>query len=67
MSSSSSTAFASGYVDGPIAETLHDVVLGDRDVDRLQERPRFGIVAQTTQPVERLYRIAALVRRFLAA
>ena len=39
----------------------YDVVLGDRDVDRLQERPRFGIVAQTTQPVERLYRIAALV------
>jgi 4-hydroxy-3-methylbut-2-enyl diphosphate reductase len=41
----------------------YDVVLGDRDVDRLEERPRFGIVAQTTQPVERLYRIAALVRR----
>jgi 4-hydroxy-3-methylbut-2-enyl diphosphate reductase len=41
----------------------YDVVLGDRDVDRLQERPRFGIMAQTTQPVERLYRIAALVRR----
>ena len=41
----------------------YDVVLGDRDVDRLQERPRFGILAQTTQPVERLYRIAARVRR----
>jgi len=41
----------------------YDVVLGDRDVEHLQERPRFGIVAQTTQPVERLYRIAALVRR----
>jgi 4-hydroxy-3-methylbut-2-enyl diphosphate reductase len=40
----------------------YDVVLGDRDVEHLQERPRFGIVAQTTQPVERLYRIAALVR-----
>lgn len=40
----------------------YDVVLGDRDVEHLQKRPRFGIVAQTTQPVERLYRIAALVR-----
>jgi len=40
----------------------YDVVLGDRDVERLQKRARFGIVAQTTQPVERLYRIAALVR-----
>jgi len=41
----------------------YDVVLDDRDVDRLQERPRFGVLAQTTQPVERLYRIAAFVRR----
>ena len=40
-----------------------DVVLGDRDVDRLQERPRFGIMAQTTQPVERVYRVAALIRQ----
>jgi 4-hydroxy-3-methylbut-2-en-1-yl diphosphate reductase len=41
----------------------YDVVLGDEDVDRLQERPRFGIAAQTTQPVERLYRIAALIQQ----
>jgi 4-hydroxy-3-methylbut-2-en-1-yl diphosphate reductase len=40
-----------------------DVVLGDEDVDGLQERPRFGIAAQTTQPVERVDRVAALVRR----
>ena len=40
-----------------------DVVLTEEDVDRLQERPRFGIVAQTTQPVERVDRIAALIRQ----
>ena len=40
-----------------------DVVLGDEDVDRLRERPRFGIVAQTTQPVERVYRVAARLRQ----
>jgi 4-hydroxy-3-methylbut-2-enyl diphosphate reductase len=40
-----------------------DVVLLDEDVDLLQERPRFGIVAQTTQPIERVERIAALVRQ----
>jgi 4-hydroxy-3-methylbut-2-en-1-yl diphosphate reductase len=40
-----------------------DVVLGDEDVDRLQEWPRFGIAAQTTQPVERVYRIATLIRQ----
>jgi len=40
-----------------------DVVLDDADVDRLQERPAFGIAAQTTQPVERLNRIAALVQK----
>lgn len=40
-----------------------DVVLTDEDVERLAERPRFGLAAQTTQPVERLYRIASLIRR----
>lgn len=41
----------------------YDVVLDDDDVGRLLERPRFGIVAQTTQPVERLYRVAELIRQ----
>jgi 4-hydroxy-3-methylbut-2-en-1-yl diphosphate reductase len=42
-----------------------DVVLRDEDVDGLQQRPRFGIAAQTTQPAERVDRIAALIgRRF---
>lgn len=41
----------------------YDVVLRDEDVDGLQERPRFGIVAQTTQPVERVHRVAARIRQ----
>jgi 4-hydroxy-3-methylbut-2-en-1-yl diphosphate reductase len=40
-----------------------DVVLADEDVDRLPERQRFGVAAQTTQPVERLDRIATLIRQ----
>jgi 4-hydroxy-3-methylbut-2-enyl diphosphate reductase len=41
----------------------YDVVLGDAEVNGLQERPRFGIVAQTTQPIERVDRVAALIRQ----
>lgn len=40
-----------------------DVVLCEEDVDRLQERPRFGIAAQTTQPAERVDRIVARIRQ----
>lgn len=39
-----------------------DVVLNDEDVERLDPHPAFGIAAQTTQPVERLNRIAGLIR-----
>jgi 4-hydroxy-3-methylbut-2-enyl diphosphate reductase len=39
-----------------------DVVSNDADVWRLAERPRFGIAAQTTQPIESVRRLAALVR-----
>jgi 4-hydroxy-3-methylbut-2-enyl diphosphate reductase len=48
-----------------LTEDLHacDVVLGDEDVDGLQERPRFGIAAQTTQPTDRVDRVAALIRQ----
>jgi 4-hydroxy-3-methylbut-2-en-1-yl diphosphate reductase len=35
-----------------------DVVLGDDDVDRLALRPRYGVAAQTTQPMERVRRLA---------
>jgi 4-hydroxy-3-methylbut-2-en-1-yl diphosphate reductase len=40
-----------------------DVVLDERDVDALDEHPRIGIVAQTTQPIDRVCRLAALIRR----
>lgn len=42
-----------------------DVVLDDEDVQALEERPRFGVAAQTTQPVEKVRRLVdALRRRF---
>jgi 4-hydroxy-3-methylbut-2-en-1-yl diphosphate reductase len=40
-----------------------DVVLDERDVDALADHPRIGIVAQTTQPIERVRALAALIRR----
>jgi 4-hydroxy-3-methylbut-2-en-1-yl diphosphate reductase len=40
-----------------------DVVLEDDDVFRVKPRPRFGIVAQTTQPIERVEHLASLVRQ----
>jgi 4-hydroxy-3-methylbut-2-enyl diphosphate reductase len=43
----------------------YDVVLTEEDVDRLQERPRFGVAAQTTQPIERVrHLVERLQRRF---
>jgi len=33
---------------------VFDVVLTEEDVERLRERPRFGIIAQTTQPIDRV-------------
>jgi 4-hydroxy-3-methylbut-2-enyl diphosphate reductase len=42
-----------------------DVVLTEQDVTRLAARPRFGITAQTTQPIDRVKRlVAALAARF---
>jgi len=40
-----------------------DVVLNEADVDTLQERPRFGVVAQTTQPIDRVRQIVSLMRQ----
>ena len=40
-----------------------DVVLDETDVNALKERPCFGMVAQTTQPIERVRQIVSLVRR----
>ena len=40
-----------------------DVVLDEEDVRRLAPRTGFGVVAQTTQPVERVERLASLIRQ----
>jgi 4-hydroxy-3-methylbut-2-enyl diphosphate reductase len=40
-----------------------DVVLDAEDVTRLDERPRFGVAAQTTQPIERVHALVDLIRR----
>jgi 4-hydroxy-3-methylbut-2-en-1-yl diphosphate reductase len=39
-----------------------DVVLNELDVLTLQERPRFGVAAQTTQPIEKVRLLVYLVR-----
>jgi len=42
-----------------------DVVLSETDVEALQERRRFGVAAQTTQPLERVRHLVGLMgRRF---
>jgi 4-hydroxy-3-methylbut-2-en-1-yl diphosphate reductase len=40
-----------------------DVVLDEDDVRRLRERPRLGVAAQTTQPIERVRHLVELIRR----
>jgi len=40
-----------------------DVVLCEEDVANLQERPCFGIISQTTQPIEKVRRLVQLIRR----
>lgn len=40
-----------------------DVVLTDDDVMQLAERPRYGIAAQTTQPVDKVRHLVSLIRR----
>jgi 4-hydroxy-3-methylbut-2-en-1-yl diphosphate reductase len=39
-----------------------DVVLSDEDVANLCERPRFGLMAQTTQPIEKVRHLVQLIR-----
>jgi 4-hydroxy-3-methylbut-2-enyl diphosphate reductase len=39
-----------------------DVVLNEADVEALRERPRYGIAAQTTQPIEKVRRLAGRIR-----
>ena len=40
-----------------------DVVLDEGDVLGLEEHPRIGVAAQTTQPIDRVRRLVALMRR----
>jgi len=40
-----------------------DVVLTEDDVRQLREHPRIGVAAQTTQPVERVDQLVALIRQ----
>src|SRR5262245_31721420 len=40
-----------------------DVVLEDDDVLSLEQHPRLGVAAQTTQPVEKVRRLVALIRK----
>jgi 4-hydroxy-3-methylbut-2-enyl diphosphate reductase len=48
-----------------MTEDLDDfhVVLSDHDVEELAGYPRLGVAAQTTQPVERVRHLVALIRR----
>jgi 4-hydroxy-3-methylbut-2-enyl diphosphate reductase len=39
-----------------------DVVLDEEDVAKLCERPRFGVVAQTTQPIDKVRHLVRLMR-----
>jgi len=39
-----------------------DVVLSGEDIAALSERPRFGVAAQTTQPIDKVHRLVALIR-----
>jgi 4-hydroxy-3-methylbut-2-enyl diphosphate reductase len=41
---------------------VFDVVLDEEDVARLCERPRFGVISQTTQPIDRVRHLVRLIR-----
>ena len=41
----------------------YDVVLNEEEVMQLAEHPRLGIAAQTTQPIEKVQRLIAAIRR----
>jgi len=39
-----------------------DVVLSEEDIGELKERPRFGVAAQTTQPIEKVQALVRVLR-----
>src|SRR5688572_24965645 len=40
----------------------YDIILSEEDVDALQPREKFGVAAQTTQPIERVRHLCNLIR-----
>ena len=48
---------------GRRAEVLPTDISVEADVTALREHPRFGVAAQTTQPIERVRHLVSLVRR----
>lgn len=40
----------------------HEVVLSTEDMANLQARPRFGVMAQTTQPIEKVRQLVRLIQ-----
>ena len=48
---------------GDLDADAFDVVLDDEDVLALEDHPRIGVAAQTTQPIERVRHVVALIRR----
>jgi 4-hydroxy-3-methylbut-2-enyl diphosphate reductase len=48
---------------GDLENGAFDVVLDDEDVLALEEHPRIGVAAQTTQPVEKVRHLVSLIRR----
>lgn len=40
-----------------------DLVLSEQDVANLQPHPRFGVIAQTTQPIERVHSLVQGIRK----
>ncbi|HEX5221814.1 MAG TPA: 4-hydroxy-3-methylbut-2-enyl diphosphate reductase [Verrucomicrobiae bacterium] len=43
--------------------TDYDVILSESDVMTLRQQPRYGVMAQTTQPIERVRHLVQLLRR----
>ena len=48
---------------GDLDQGCFDVVLEDADVAALEAHPRIGVAAQTTQPVEKVRHVVALIRQ----
>ena len=48
---------------GDLDHGSFDVVLEDADILTLQAHPRIGVAAQTTQPLEKVRRVVALIRQ----